>query len=104
VPRKATKDTYATEDIGGTEVRRQVFAGDIVPDSYQLEDDSTEEVEDKSETRVGGQSAAGGEDDSSAAYGDSADPKQKVEAEKQQSEEQQKSAQSPAGKRAGRDK
>lgn len=115
--RKATKDTYAIEEVGGVEVRRQVFAGDTVPDSYQLEDDSTEEVEDKSETRVGGEGTeqhhegqetstqeASSKEEPVPAYGDSADPKQKKEAEEQQSKEQQKSPQSPAGKRAGRDK
>jgi hypothetical protein len=37
--RRATKDTYATEDMGGgTLVRRKVFAGTEVPDHYEVED------------------------------------------------------------------
>lgn len=38
--RKATKDTYAVENVGGEEVRRQVFADTMVPDHYEVEDDS----------------------------------------------------------------
>jgi hypothetical protein len=44
--RKATRDTYATI-IGGGGVEQQVrvFAGHIVPNSYQMEEGSYEEVE-----------------------------------------------------------
>lgn len=43
--RRATKDTYGTDDVGGgTEVRRRVFAGDIVPDHWSVEEGTTEEI------------------------------------------------------------
>lgn len=89
--RKATKDTFATETVGGVEVRRRVFAGDVVPEQYDVEGGSVEEFEDKSEKKVGG-----GTEGSSAAYGDSPDPTQQEQAEETQSTEQQEEPQSPA--------
>jgi len=53
VAQKATKDTFAIENVGGVEVRRKVFAGDMVPEQYEVEGGATEEVEDKNETKVG---------------------------------------------------
>jgi hypothetical protein len=44
--RKAIKDTYATViGGGGVEQRVRVFAGHVVPNSYQMEEGSYEEVE-----------------------------------------------------------
>jgi hypothetical protein len=43
--RKATKDTYAIDSSSGVEIRRRVFAGQVVPNAYQLEEGSYEEVE-----------------------------------------------------------
>jgi len=91
VARKATKDTYATENVGGVEVRRHVFAGDVVPEQYDIEDGAVEEFESKSEKRIGSEQS-----DTSAAYGDSPDPQQQEQAEKEQSTEQQQEPQSPA--------
>jgi hypothetical protein len=45
VPRKATKDTYGIEMIGDVEVRRQVFAGDMIPVTIAVDDGDYEEVE-----------------------------------------------------------
>jgi hypothetical protein len=45
MPRKATKDTYGIENVGGVEVRRQYFAGDIVPAAIVVDDGDVEEVE-----------------------------------------------------------
>jgi hypothetical protein len=37
---RATRDTYGYEDMGGVEVRRQVFAGQLIPEHYRLERDA----------------------------------------------------------------
>jgi hypothetical protein len=45
---KVTKDTFAVEQLeGGGELRRMVFAGAVVPDSWELEEGG-EEVEEES--------------------------------------------------------
>jgi hypothetical protein len=43
MPLKVTEDTFATEEIGGVEVRRKVKAGQLVPDNWSVEG-GTEEV------------------------------------------------------------
>lgn len=43
--RRATKDTYGIDSVGGVEVRRLVFAGQMVPPGLQVEEGSYEEVE-----------------------------------------------------------
>lgn len=44
--RIAKKDTYATEDVGGgVEVRRQIFAGQPVPEIYDIDPGDVEEQE-----------------------------------------------------------
>jgi hypothetical protein len=44
--RIAKKDTYATEDVGGgVEVRRRVFAGQRVPESFDVESGDVEEID-----------------------------------------------------------
>lgn len=90
--RKATKDTFAIEDVGGVEVRRQVFAGDVIPSQYQVEEGSFEEFDDPREKKIGREQGGAPQ----AAYGDSPDPRQKEQAEATQSQEQQESPQSPA--------
>lgn len=40
--RKATRDTYGIEIVGGVEVRRLVKAGDVIPDTYSVEGGSVE--------------------------------------------------------------
>jgi hypothetical protein len=40
--RKATRDTYGVEMVGGVEVRRLVKAGDPVPDTYTVPDGDVE--------------------------------------------------------------
>lgn len=46
--RRATKDTFAFEAVGpDLEVRRKVFAGQLVPDEYRVENDR--DVEDVGE-------------------------------------------------------
>lgn len=52
MPRKATKDTWGTENIAGVEVRRKVMAGDIIPAHIDLKDDEFEEVQ-GGETQIG---------------------------------------------------
>lgn len=42
-PQRATEDTFATENIGGAEVRRKINAGQLVPDNWAVEG-GTEEV------------------------------------------------------------
>lgn len=49
--RRATKDTYGVEVVGGAEVRRLVKAGSIIPDQYQVEDGSFEDA--PTETTIG---------------------------------------------------
>ena len=52
----AKEDTYATEDVGGgVTVRRQVKAGQPVPDHYNVEGDA--ETVEQSETTTPGYSA-----------------------------------------------
>jgi hypothetical protein len=44
--RIAKKDTYAMEDVGGgVEVRRMVFAGQRVPETFDVEAGDVEEIE-----------------------------------------------------------
>lgn len=38
--RRATKDTYAYERVGGGEMRRRVRAGSLIPDQWRVEDES----------------------------------------------------------------
>lgn len=42
--RKAIKNTYGIDVQGGVEIRRKVVAGQVVPNSYQLEEGTYEEV------------------------------------------------------------
>lgn len=46
MPKLATKDTYGTELVGGVEVRREVFAGTVVPDSINLKESEYKEIGD----------------------------------------------------------
>ena len=45
MPRKATKDTYGVEMVGGTEVRRLVKAGGMIPPTLSVEEGSYEETQ-----------------------------------------------------------
>jgi len=45
MPRKATKDTYGVEMLGGVEVRRQIFAGEMIPVTIEVDEGDYEEVE-----------------------------------------------------------
>lgn len=45
MPRKAIKDTFAVEQIAGVEVRRAIFAGQLIPSVYEVDDDAYEEVQ-----------------------------------------------------------
>jgi hypothetical protein len=53
VARRATKDTYGIEVIGGAEVRRLVKAGDVIPSTYAVADGTFEEVNIDRQTNVG---------------------------------------------------
>lgn len=45
--RRALKNTIGLEDISGTQVRRQIVAGDMIPPHWSVEDESAvEEVAD----------------------------------------------------------
>ncbi len=45
--RRATKDTFATEAVGpDLEVRRKVFAGQLVPDQYDVPAGAVEDIGD----------------------------------------------------------
>lgn len=46
MPRRAVKDTYATENVYEVPVRRFVRAGDVVPDAWDVDKADVEDVED----------------------------------------------------------